>query len=90
MKNVLRVVVISDTHNRHEALVMPPGDLLLHCGDLTLSGTEAEIVAVDRWFAALPHKKIVVIAGNHDFLFQQDRQKAQALLWTFALSRDAG
>jgi hypothetical protein len=36
----LRVVCIADTHNEHESLVLPAGDVLLHAGDcLTASGT---------------------------------------------------
>merc|ERR1719414_881224 len=35
-----RVVCISDTHNEHRGLRLPPGDILLHAGDcLTESGT---------------------------------------------------
>ena len=34
---------ISDTHNRHGLLQnMPMADVLIHCGDFTDRGTEAE------------------------------------------------
>lgn len=36
----VRVVCIADTHNEHESLRLPAGDLLIHAGDcLTASGT---------------------------------------------------
>ena len=39
----MRVVCIADTHNEHESLRLPPGDLLVHAGDcLTASGTRYE------------------------------------------------
>jgi len=31
----LKVVVFSDTHNLHEELKIPDGDILIHCGDFT-------------------------------------------------------
>ena len=30
----VRTVVISDTHGKHSLLRLPPGDLLIHCGDI--------------------------------------------------------
>ena len=37
-----RLVVLSDTHSRHTNAIVPPGDVLIHCGDFTMSGTVAE------------------------------------------------
>ena len=51
--------------------MVPEGDLLIHAGDATLRGTEAEIRAFDAWLASLPHPHKVVIAGNHDFGFER-------------------
>ena len=31
---VVRIVLISDTHNRHKMLDMPEGDILIHAGGL--------------------------------------------------------
>ena len=41
-EDVVHIVVISDTHNRHGLLEMPPlgGDILIHAGDFTNKGTE--------------------------------------------------
>lgn len=39
----LRVVCISDTHNQHASLDIPPGDVLLHVGDCTNHGTLREV-----------------------------------------------
>ncbi|OQS01246.1 calcineurin-like phosphoesterase [Achlya hypogyna] len=62
----LRVVCISDTHGRHDDLVVPDGDVLVHAGDFTKRGTHAQIAAFDDWLATLPHKHKLVIAGNHE------------------------
>lgn len=76
----MRIVCLSDTHNRTDGLVVPEGDLLLHAGDLTGQGSEEEVARAARWLARLPHPAKVVVAGNHDFLFQRDPAKARAIL----------
>lgn len=45
---------------------MPDGDVLLHAGDFTQTGRLEEIESFCRWFGSLPHKRKIVIAGNHD------------------------
>ena len=62
---LIRLVCISDTHT-HKPTSLPPGDILVHAGDLTNSGTAAEIQEQIDWLNSLPHKYKVVIAGNHD------------------------
>jgi hypothetical protein len=34
----MRSVCVSDTHGRHGKTVVPPGDLLVHAGDVTRHG----------------------------------------------------
>lgn len=37
----LRILQISDTHNRHQQLTnLPVADVIVHCGDFTENGTE--------------------------------------------------
>jgi Icc-related predicted phosphoesterase len=65
----MRLVVISDTHGRHEDLGVLEGDVLIHCGDFCdVSGsTEVDVENVDAWFAQQRFQAIVCIGGNHDF-----------------------
>lgn len=76
----MRIVCISDTHNCNERIFVPEGDLLVHSGDATISGTAEEITRFDKWFSALPHKHKIFVAGNHDWLFERDNARAQRLL----------
>jgi Icc-related predicted phosphoesterase len=76
----MRVVVISDTHNKHAKVELPEGDVLVHCGDATGRGREKEIAKFITWFEAQPHEYKILIAGNHDWLFQKDPLVAQALV----------
>merc|ERR1719231_1671176 len=50
---------------------IPAGDVLLHCGDFTNIGEVSEVAAFAEWFAKLPHKRKIVIAGNHDLSFEE-------------------
>jgi predicted phosphodiesterase len=78
----MKIVCVSDTHLVHEKakLVVPDGDLLIHAGDGTFQGTAEEMGSFNRWFSALPHRRKVLVAGNHDWLFQKDPRAASALL----------
>jgi hypothetical protein len=49
-----RFVCISDTHAR--SFPVPPGDVLLHSGDLTNTGTYQEFELTMNWLYGLPHK----------------------------------
>ena len=76
----MRIVCLSDTHDMHDQLVVPAGDILLHAGDATMMGTVAQITAFDAWLATQPHAHKVVIAGNHDWLFEKNPPFARSLL----------
>lgn len=60
----ITVLCISDTHNSQPYI--PPGDILIHAGDLTQSGSIQELQTSIDWLNALPHKHKIVVAGNHD------------------------
>lgn len=74
----MRIVCLSDTHNQQ--IETPDGDILVHAGDSTVHGTHEEILEFNRWFAALPHKRKIFVAGNHDWLFETNPIMARALL----------
>lgn len=61
------LVVISDTHGKHEELgELPPGDVLIHCGDFSSFGECEEVASFMKWFAAQPHKHKLLVPGNHE------------------------
>jgi Icc-related predicted phosphoesterase len=76
----MRLVALSDTHNRCEDVAVPDGDLLIHAGDLTARGSLEEIARAHDWLASMPHRHKVVIAGNHDFGFEQTPEQARELM----------
>lgn len=68
----ISVVCISDTHNTQPEV--PHGDLLIHAGDLSQSGSLEEVQTTVDWLKTLSHPHKVIIAGNHDMLFESDDQ----------------
>ncbi len=75
-----RLVLISDTHLKDYVPLVPPGDVLVHAGDLTTFGDLSELKEAVAQLAALPHPHKVVIAGNHDFCFERLAEAARALI----------
>jgi len=75
----MRLVFISDTHT-HRNISLPQGDVLVHAGDATSSGTLAEVSQFLEWFSAQPHSRKIFIAGNHDWLFEREPNSASMLL----------
>ncbi len=77
-----RIVCISDTHNCNGQIDVPDGDILIHSGDATITGTVEEIKLFNVWFSSLPHKHKIFVAGNHDWLFERNNELARTLLDT--------
>jgi predicted phosphodiesterase len=73
----MRIVCVSDTHGRHGDIDVPDGDLLIHAGDATMAGRPDELAPFDAWLGTLPHRHKVVIAGNHDRLFEDHPEEAR-------------
>lgn len=67
----MEIVIISDTHTKHDDLSVPEGDILIHCGDISYRGTPSECNDFLHWFKHQPHKYKILIAGNHDFAFER-------------------
>jgi len=68
----IRFVVLSDTHEKqNEIKEIPAGDVLLHAGDFTLHCKPEKVVEFNDFLGTLPHKHKIVIAGNHEILFEE-------------------
>lgn len=68
-KDVIRLVVISDTHGEHEMLtsILPQGDILIHCGDFVNKGNVQDAERFVHWLSTLnQYGEKIVIDGNHD------------------------
>lgn len=78
----MRLVLISDTHGMHDRLTVPAGDVLIHSGDYTRHVTEqyAQTFKFAEWLRAQPHKFKVLVAGNHDVIFEREPELARSLV----------
>lgn len=67
-----KIVFISDTHNHHDKVKLPKGDILVHAGDFSGVGHAAEIFNFFTWLneQSLNFKHVVFIAGNHELSFE--------------------
>jgi Icc-related predicted phosphoesterase len=74
----MRIACISDTHGFHRRLDVPEAEILIHAGDFSTSqATVEELDDFNAWLADLPHRHKVVVAGNHDRLFQANPKLAK-------------
>lgn len=72
----MKLTFISDTHSLHKTLAIESGDVLIHCGDFTNKGSLEDTENFADFMSVQDFKYKVVIAGNHDFCFEDDRKEA--------------
>lgn len=90
-KKTLRLVCLGDTHGFHRRLVLPPGDILIHSGDFMVDGKSVEeIDDFNAWLGSLPYRHKLVVAGNHDRLFDDHPKLARAHLTNAIYLQDSG
>jgi hypothetical protein len=65
----VRLVAVSDTHDYFQHIGVPPGDVLIHSGDIVFKGGRGrrDYEAFNRHLGTLPHPVKLVIVGNHDW-----------------------
>jgi len=73
------IVCISDTHGAHRQVDLPPGDLLVHAGDITAHGSREDYLDFLDWFGSRPHAHRLFVAGNHDTWLEDDPEEASRL-----------
>lgn len=62
----VRIVCVSDTHNSsplNGQFKVPPGDVLIHAGDMTNQGSRSELQKAVEWIGGCEHEVKIVIAG---------------------------
>lgn len=67
----MKITVLSDTHGKEP--ILPGGDLLIHCGDLSVNGFRVEVIKQLNYLHEQYDKysKIIVIPGNHDLFAER-------------------
>ena len=65
----MKIVAISDTHELHEHIKLPEGDVLVHAGDFTNQGRIQSVYKFCNWMSKQNFQYKLVCAGNHDRCF---------------------
>lgn len=79
----MKIICISDTHGKHEHINkdLQEADVIVHAGDISGRGYEWEIRKFLDWYSKLnQYKHKILIAGNHDFFFQDCPSMAKIIL----------
>jgi Icc-related predicted phosphoesterase len=82
------LVLISDTHTKHleiddqlkQIYNDHPDSIIVHAGDISYRGRKWEVEEFLQWYSSLPFKNKIMIAGNHDFLFEESPAVADEML----------
>ena len=82
------LVFISDTHTKHKQISDQlyqiyseyPESILVHAGDISYRGLPWEVENFVSWYDGLPFRHKIFIAGNHDFLFEDEADEAKKIL----------
>jgi len=62
-------------------VILPEGDVVVCAGDITNHGDLVDVASFSKWVTSFGHSKVITIAGNHDFCFQdQSRNFAKYIL----------
>lgn len=69
---VVRAVLLSDTHNQHDKITLPSGDILIHCGDFSGTGNYKDHHNFSKWMGQQNFDLKICIPGNHD-RYSQDQ-----------------
>jgi Icc-related predicted phosphoesterase len=80
----MRLVITSDCHGRLQEAELPAGDVLILAGDVLPNHFSNphddayfqlnELQKLDRFCGSLQFSRVLLIAGNHDWLFQIDKR----------------
>lgn len=88
----MKIACASDTHGRWNKLEYPEADVLVLAGDILgnygrcrgepdeVDWQIQELRGLDRFVEQLPYKQVVLVAGNHDWAFEKERLKCEAVL----------
>ncbi len=73
----MKIVCISDTHEKHQQIKLPRGDILIHAGDFTWTGRHQPTLDFLDWMETQSFKHKILVSGNHDFYFEHGKNLKQ-------------
>jgi Icc-related predicted phosphoesterase len=85
----MKIVFTSDTHGMHRKVKVPDGDILIHAGDITRGRNKTSLEDFNDFIGSLPHRHKILIAGNHDFCFENDNKETVRVLTSCKYLQDS-
>lgn len=82
----MNIVALSDTHGNHRSVEVPPGDIIIHCGDITRKSNIAEVTDFIEWYAGLDFRYKILVAGNHDRFIRKKKPEFLELISSHEIS----
>jgi len=64
----------------YKDVIVDDGDVFIHAGDILGRGQLSELEIFNDWLGELPHQYKIIIAGNHDWCFQNDIEASREIL----------
>lgn len=75
----MKCVCLSDTHNNFPNMEAYFGDIIIHCGDVSIWGNYKEVEFFIEEYNKVNFKYKILVPGNHDKLFEKDWKYSQTL-----------
>jgi Icc-related predicted phosphoesterase len=70
----MKIVAMSDVHNRYQKIIIPTCDLLISCGDYSSMGRLHEVKNFHKWIDKQPATHIISCQGNHELQVEKNFQ----------------
>lgn len=79
----MKIAHISDMHGKHWEMKspVPPCNVLVVSGDLSMRGEESSITSFLKWFKQQKAGHKIFVPGNHDLTFDNNRNGGSRPLW---------
>ncbi len=75
----MKLVAISDVHERWDKLVIPECDILISAGDYSYKGAPEVVEGFHSWLSQQPAKHVISVQGNHELWVEKNFEEAKAI-----------
>lgn len=78
----MKIVAVSDVHEKWQKLEIPECDLLLSCGDYSFRGASHVVKAFHEWLSQQKATHIISVQGNHEVWVEKNWDEARLIAQT--------
>lgn len=75
----MKIVCISDSHNKHDDIMIPSCDILISAGDYSSRGLPQEVRNFHQWLNNQDAKHIISVQGNHELWVENNFNDAKLI-----------